>query len=287
MAIQWFPGHMAKARREIEEKIKLVDIVIELVDARAPYSTKNPIFDDIIKVKPRLVVLTKKDLADEPKTKAWLEYYKQQGFYTMAVNLQNFNEYKLIIQMCREALKEKMERDKARGLKPRPIRAMVLGIPNVGKSTFINRLANRKAAVTGNKPGVTKSQQLIKVGNDFELLDTPGVLWPKFEDERVAKNLAITGSIKSSILPTDEVFNYGILALKDKYPQALVDRYKIDVNTETDDFIEYFFETVSEIRHIKPVRGILDYSRVMDLVTRELLDGQLGGVTWEVPSDYE
>ena len=193
--IQWFPGHMAKARREISEKMKLIDIVIELVDARAPLSSKNPLFNQVCNNKPRLIVMTKRDLADEKITDMWIKYFKDKGIYAICVNLKNFNEYHLIIDLCKDILKEKMEREAKRGLKPRAMRAMVLGIPNVGKSTFINRLAKRKATVTGNRPGVTKAQQIIKVDKDFELFDTPGVLWPKFESEDIARNIALIGSI--------------------------------------------------------------------------------------------
>ena len=203
--IQWFPGHMAKARREISEKMKLIDIVIELVDARAPLSSKNPMFNEICNNKPRLIVMTKKDLADSKATSKWIEYFKGKGIYAICVNLKNFNEYQLVIDVCKEILKEKMEREAKRGLKPRAMRAMVLGIPNVGKSTFINRLAKRKATVTGNRPGVTKAQQIIRVDKDFELFDTPGVLWPKFDDLNVARNIALIGSIKQDILPLDEL----------------------------------------------------------------------------------
>ena len=217
--IQWFPGHMAKAKREIEERMKLIDIVIELVDARAPFSSKNPMFDSIIKQKPRLVVLTKKDMADERKTNQWIQYYESLNYQAMSVNLKKFNEYQKIIDKCRYILKEKMMKEKERGLKPRAIRAIVIGIPNVGKSTFINKLANRKATVTGNRPGVTKSQQIIRIAKDFELFDTPGVLWPKFENIHIARNIALIGSIKQDILPLDELFIYAIQFLGEKYPQ--------------------------------------------------------------------
>ena len=168
--IQWFPGHMAKAKREIADKIKLIDIVVELVDARAPYSSKNPLFNSVVNNKPRLIVMTKEDLADDKLTQKWIDFYKSKGYYAISVNLKQFNEYKKIIQVCKEILKDKMAREAKKGLKPRAMRAMVLGIPNVGKSTFINRLAKRKATVTGNKPGVTKAQQIIKVDKDLNYL---------------------------------------------------------------------------------------------------------------------
>ena len=220
--IQWFPGHMAKARREISEKIKLIDIVIELVDARAPLSSKNPMFDQICNNKPRLIVMTKKDLADERVTNKWIEYFKKKNIDAICVNLKNFNEYQLVINISKEILKEKMEREAKRGLKPRAMRAMVLGIPNVGKSTFINRLAKRKATVTGNRPGVTKAQQIICVDKDFELFDTPGVLWPRFEDINIARNIALIGSIKQDILPLDELFIYAVKYLEAVYPKRVM-----------------------------------------------------------------
>ena len=176
--IQWYPGHMAKAQREIESKVKLVDIVIELVDARAPFSTHNPELDHMIKNKPRLYILTKKDLADPKATEALIAEFKRQGHSAIAVDLKNFKEEKKIVNMCRYQLKEKREKEAARGLKPKPIRALVAGIPNVGKSTFINKIAKRKAAAVGNKPGVTKAQQIIRVDKDCELFDTPGGLAP-------------------------------------------------------------------------------------------------------------
>lgn len=281
MNIQWFPGHMAKARREISERMKLIDIVIELVDARAPFSSKNPMFNDIIKQKPRLIVLTKQDMATQEKTKQWLNYYQSLGYQAMSVNLKNFNEYQKIIDKCRVVLKEKMEKEKARGLKPRAIRAMVMGIPNVGKSTFINKLANRKATVTGNRPGVTKSQQIIRVAKDFELFDTPGVLWPKFEDLSIARNIALIGSIKQDILPLDELFIYVMEYLTKHYPELLKNRYQLEINLEDEDWIVKTFDHIARVRKIKPLRGETDYDRVIELVFSEIYDGSLGCLTWE------
>lgn len=279
--IQWFPGHMAKARREISERLKVIDIVIELVDARAPYSSKNPMINDLIKQKPRLIVLTKKDMADDNVTEKWVRYYESQGYQAMSVNLKNFNEYQKIIEKCRTVLKEKMEKEKARGLKPRAIRAMVLGIPNVGKSTFINKLANRKATVTGNKPGVTKSQQIIRVAKDFELFDTPGVLWPKFEDEHIARNIALLGSIKQDILPLDELFIYVMKYLASHYPLLLEERFRLKIDLEDEDWLLKTFDHIANVRKVKPLRGETDYDRVIELVFNEINDGSLGKVTWE------
>lgn len=279
--IQWFPGHMAKARREISERVKVIDIIIELVDARAPYSSKNPMLNDIIQNKPRLIVLTKKDMADEEKTRQWVHYYESQGYQAMSVNLKNFNEYQKIIEKCRVVLKPKMDKELARGLRPRAIRAMVIGIPNVGKSTFINKLANRKATVTGNKPGVTKAQQIIRVAKDFELFDTPGVLWPKFDDEHVARNIALIGSIKQDILPLDELFIYAIKYLNEKYPELLKNRYQLEIDSDDSDWLLKVFNHIANIRKIKPLRGETDYDRVIELLFSEIYDGSIGKVTWE------
>ena len=282
-AINWFPGHMAKARREIGERLKVIDIVIELVDARAPYSSKNPMINDLIKQKPRLMVLTKKDMADEKSTQAWVSYYESQGYQAMSVNLKNFNEYQKIIEKCRHVLKEKMEKEQARGIKPHAIRAMVLGIPNVGKSTFINKLANRKATVTGNKPGVTKSQQIIRVAKDFELFDTPGVLWPKFDDQEVARNVALLGSIKLDVLPLDDLFIYVMRYLTQHFPHILKDRYQLEIDLDNENWVLECFDHIANIRKIKPLRGETDYDRVIALVFSEINDGSIGKITWEEP----
>lgn len=279
----WFPGHMAKAKREISEKMKLIDIVIELVDARAPYSSKNPLFNGVVNNKPRLIVLTKEDLADDQITNKWLEYYQKQGYYALSVNLKNFNEYKKIIATCKDILKEKMAREAQKGLKPRAMRAMILGIPNVGKSTFINRLAKRKATVTGNRPGVTKAQQIIKIDKDFELFDTPGVLWPKFENESVARNIALIGSIKQQILPREDLFCYAVEYLVDHYPGYVENRFQISIDLQSD-WIEQCYDDIARQRKIKPVRGITDYDRVMDIFFTDLFDGMIGKITWETPN---
>lgn len=282
--IQWFPGHMAKARREIGEKMKLIDIVIELVDARAPISSKNPMFNEVCNNKPRLIVMTKKDLADDFLTAKWIEYFKKKNMEAICVNLKNFNEYQLIINVCKEILKEKMEREAKRGLKPRAMRAMVLGIPNVGKSTFINRLAKRKATVTGNRPGVTKAQQIIRVDKDFELFDTPGVLWPRFDDINVARNIALIGSIKQEILPLDELFIYAIEYLEKMYPKRVCQRYNVEIDFEQN-WVEKVYDDIAKNRKIKPVRGYTDYDRVMELFFNEIFDGSMGKITWEKPNE--
>lgn len=282
--IQWFPGHMAKARREISEKMKLIDIVIELVDARAPLSSKNPMFNQICNNKPRLIVMTKKDLADDKITDKWIEYFKKKNIYAICVNLKNFNEYQLVIDVCKNILKEKMEREAKRGLKPRAMRAMVLGIPNVGKSTFINRLAKRKATITGNRPGVTKAQQIIKVDKDFELFDTPGVLWPRFDDIMIARNIALIGSIKQDILPLDELFIYAVKYLETTYSQIVSKRYNIEIDFDRD-WVEKAYDDIAKSRKIKPVRGYTDYDRVMEVFFNDIFDGSMGKITWEKPDE--
>ena len=278
--VQWYPGHMAKAKKEMQERMKWVDMIIELVDARAPYSSKNPMIDEIAGNKPRLIVLTKKDMADDKRTDEWIQYYKSLGYSALSINLKQFNQYNRIIDECRNVLKEKRLKDKKRGIKERPIRAMVVGIPNVGKSTFINSLAKRKSAITGNKPGVTKSQQLIRVEKDFELYDTPGLLWPKFDDERCARNIAFLGSIKQTILPLDELFIEAMKYLHDNYPELLMNRYKLEFELE-DDWVIEVCEHIAKLRGIKKVRGEVDYDRVMELFFNDLNNGSIGRITWE------
>lgn len=280
--IQWYPGHMAKATREVEEKIKLVDLVIELVDARAPQASKNKAFDHIIKNKPRVIIMTKRDLADEKMTSSWLEAYRQRGLTVLAVNLKRGNDYKAVIDSCRHMMKEKREKDARRGIKPRPIRAMVIGIPNVGKSTFINCLARRKAAVTGNKPGVTKSQQIIKVDKDFELFDTPGILASKFTSLDDARCVALIGSIKMDILPLDELFIYALSYLATYYPLTLKNRYQLTIDLESD-WVLPAYTQIATCRHMPKVRGDIDYDRVQSLFFKDLSDGVFGGITWERP----
>ncbi len=278
--IQWYPGHMAKAKREISEKLKIIDIVIELVDARAPVSSKNPMFDKLISNKPRLIVMTKKDMADEKRVRYYENYYREQGYHVITVNLKNFNEYKKIINLSKDILKDKMAKEAQRGLRPRPMRAMVIGIPNVGKSTFINKIAKRKATITGNRPGVTKAQQLIKVDKDFELFDTPGVLWPRFDDETTARNIAIIGSIKQQILPLDDLFIYLMEYLATNYPEILKERYNLTIDLESE-WIEKACKDIASVRKIKPFKGDVDYDRVMELVFSEINDGSIGRLSFE------
>ena len=277
--IQWYPGHMAKAQREIESKVKLVDIVIELVDARAPFSTHNPELDYMIKNKPRLYILTKKDLADPKATDALIAEFKRQGHSAIAVDLKNFKEEKKIVNMCRYQLKEKREKEAARGLKPKPIRALVAGIPNVGKSTFINSYAGKACAKTGNKPGVTKGKQWIRLNKTLELLDTPGILWPKFEDQEVGKRLAFIGSIKDEILNLEELSLELLDYIRTNYPGLLNTRYGI----EEDGTPVSLLEAVADKRRCL-IRGQeIDYAKAAGIVMEEFRNGKIGRITLEFP----
>ncbi|WP_313798698.1 ribosome biogenesis GTPase YlqF [Cytobacillus sp.] len=282
MTIQWFPGHMAKARRQVTEKLKLVDIIFELVDARIPYSSRNPMIDEIIQHKPRLVLLNKADMADKEATKQWIKYFKEKGIKALAINSQAGQGMKEIVAASEEILQEKFDRMRAKGVRPRAIRAMIVGIPNAGKSTLINRLAKKNIAKTGNTPGVTKAQQWIKVGKELELLDTPGILWPKFEDQEVGLKLALTGAIKDTILNLQDIAVFGLRFLEKYYPDRLKDRYQMEVIPE--DIVE-MFDAIGKVRGCLMGRGEIDYDKVTELVIREFRTEKLGAVTLERPED--
>ena len=284
MTVQWFPGHMAKARRQIQEKLKLVDIVYELLDARIPYSSSNPMMNEIIKHKPKLIILNKADIADATVTQQWVNYFKQQNQPVITVDALHQNAIKQIVEASKEILKEKFEKEKAKGLRPRPIRAMILGIPNVGKSTLTNNLAKRKAAQTGDRPGVTKAQQWIKVEKELELLDTPGVLWPKFEDQRVGYNLAVTGAIKDTILHLDDIILYALDYLINKYTERLIERYHL--SGEFDDK-DAFMEEIGRKRGFLQSGGYVDYDKVYEILLREIRGLKLGRLSFERPIDIK
>ena len=228
MNYQWYPGHMTKAKRMMQENMKLIDIMIELVDARIPVSSRNPDIDTLGKGKARLILLNKSDLADERKNDGWTEFFKKKGYYVVRMDARNKGSMKQVSAIIAEACKEKTERDLRRGIKNRPVRAMVVGIPNVGKSTFINTFAGKACAKTGNKPGVTKGKQWIRLNKNVELLDTPGILWPKFEDQSVGLRLALIGSIKDDILNIDELSLELIQILREEYPGVLKERYGME-----------------------------------------------------------
>jgi len=284
MTIQWFPGHMAKARRQVTENLKLVDIVFELIDARLPMSSRNPMLDDIIHQKNRLLILNKADMADELQTKRWIQFFQEKGYKAVAVNSLDSKGLKRVTKAAEEVLAEKWERMRKKGLKPRAIRAMIVGIPNVGKSTMINRLAKKNVARTGNMPGVTKSQQWIKVGKELELLDTPGILWPKFEDQRVGAKLAVTGAIKDAITNMDDLAIFGLNFLETYYPQRLHERYQIE---GLEDPIVGTFDHIGKLRNIKVSGGAIDYALVSELIVRDIRNEHLGKLTFDFVEDYE
>ena len=277
--IQWFPGHMAKARREITEKLKLVDIVLEILDARVPISSRNPMMGEILKDKPTLVLLNKANLADKKVTLEWIEYFKDKGIKALDIDLiDNYNVNK-IIPACNEVLAKEIEAAKAKGYSNFKIRALVVGIPNVGKSTFINTLAKRKAAVTGDKPGVTKSQTWIKINNSLELLDTPGILWPKFENEVVAHNLALCGAIKDDILPLDDVISYGLQFMQKYYPDNLNNRYGVTITPEME--LLEIYDVIGRKRNCLLKGNQIDYDRVVNLVLFDLRHNKLGAMSYD------
>lgn len=278
MPIQWFPGHMAKARREVEEKLKLVDFVIELVDARAPFSSQNPMLKQVLQNKPKMIVFMKKDLADQRETAKWLHYFQANGTKTLAVHIDDKADIKQVIQQAKNLGEENMEKLKRKGVQPRAARAMIVGVPNVGKSTLINRLANKKIAKTGDRPGVTKQQLWIKVGKDFELLDTPGILWPKFEDEQIGYRLAALGTIKDQLLSLQDIAAFVISYMQKYYPEMLKDRFAIDHDME--DMWE-IFEVIGKQRGCLESGGKVNFDKVADIVLRDLRTGRLGRITLE------
>ena len=279
MNFQWYPGHMTKAKRQMQEDIKLIDLVIELVDARIPLSSRNPDIDELGKNKSRLILMNKADLADKSATDKWSDYFRKKGFFVVSLDARTKNSMKSITDIVMEACKEKIERDRRRGIKNRPVRAMVVGIPNVGKSTFINSYAGKACAKTGNKPGVTKGKQWIRLNKNIELLDTPGILWPKFEDQMVGLRLALIGSIKDEILNVDELAVELIKILKMSYPGTLNNRYEVN---EDNDITDIIFE-IAKNRNCIQKGGEADYSKACALLIDDFRSGKLGKLTLELP----
>lgn len=279
MHFQWYPGHMTKAKRMMQEDIKLIDLVIELVDARIPLSSRNPDIDELGKNKARLILLNKADLASDRQNEAWSVYFQSKGYFVVKIDARSKNGMKQIQNVILEACKEKIERDRKRGIINRPVRAMVVGIPNVGKSTFINTFAGKACTKTGNKPGVTKGKQWIRLNKNVELLDTPGILWPKFEDQTVGLRLALVGSIKDEILNTEELSLELINFLKDNYKGILNKRYEVE---ESEPSAEVLRQIAVNRKCIQ--RGSeVDYAKAAALVIEEFRSGKLGKITLEFP----
>lgn len=269
--IQWFPGHMSKARRQVQESIKFVDFVTILVDARLPLSSQNPMLTKIVGDKPKLLILNKADLADPTLTKEWQAYFEGQGIKTLAINSKEQSAVKKVTEAAKKLMADKLARQRERGIQIETLRTMIIGIPNAGKSTLMNRLAGKKIAIVGNKPGVTKGQQWLKSNKDLEILDTPGILWPKFEDKMVALKLALTGAIKDNLLPMDEVTIFGLNYFKEHYPKALQERFKqLDLELEAPDMIMDMTQKLG-FRE--------DYDRFYSLFVKEVRDGRLGRYT--------
>ena len=277
MNFQWYPGHMTKAKRMMQEDIKLIDVVIELVDARIPFSSKNPDIDEIAKNKSRIILLNKFDLADEKNTLQWKEWFEKQGFFVAFVNSKNGRGVKEVHNVIQEACIEKIERDRKRGIINRPVRAMIVGIPNVGKSTFINSFAGKACAKTGNRPGVTKGKQWIRLNKNVELLDTPGIL--KFDDQAVGLRLAFIGSIKDEILNVTELALELIDFLQSHYAGKLAERYGIE---EKEDKVKVL-EEIADVRACRLKGNELDYEKAANLILDDFRNGKLGRITLEFP----
>ena len=277
MNVQWYPGHMTKAKRQMQEDIKLIDLIIELVDARVPLSSRNPDIDELGKNKARLILLNKADLADERQNEAWKTFFQEKGFFVVKVDSRSGAGMKAIQNAISEACKEKTERDRKRGIKNRPIRAMVVGIPNVGKSTFINTFAGKACAKTGNRPGVTKGKQWIKLNKSVELLDTPGILWPKFEDQEVGMRLAYVGSIKDDVLNMEELSLNLIDFLRQYYPGALEGRYQISEEGKPVEVLE----AIARARGCLKKGEELDYAKASGILFDDFRSGKIGRITLE------
>ena len=282
MQFQWYPGHMTKAKRQMQEDIKLIDLVIELVDARIPLSSRNPDIDELGKNKARLILMNKSDLADEEAGKLWSAYFQKKGYYVVSLDSRNRNGMKQVTAVVMEACREKIERDRKRGIMNRPVRAMVVGIPNVGKSTFINSYAGKACAKTGNKPGVTKGKQWIRLNKNVELLDTPGILWPRFEDQAVGLKLAFIGSIKDEILQTEELAAELVTFMNKNYPGVLESKYNVEEDADPYGMIA----RIAESRHCLVRGNELDTEKASVLLMDDFRNGRLGRLTLEYPDAY-
>ena len=281
MNIQWFPGHMTKAKRQMQEDIKLIDLVIELLDARIPLASRNPEIDQLARDKARMILLNKADLSDPKMTSRWKEYFERQGMTVLALDSRSASLRKPMQKAIMDATEKKRARDLRRGIKNRPVRAMIAGIPNVGKSTLINSLAGRAAARTGNKPGVTKGKQWIHLRDNIDLLDTPGILWPKFEDQETGIHLAMIGAISDHVLQVEDLSLKVIHFLREAYPGVLSDRYAVDEEKEDVDIL-----SAIALKRGCLVRGNeKDYRKTADLFLDEFRKGQLGRISIEMTAE--
>ena len=283
MNYQWYPGHMTKAKRMMQENIKLIDLIIELVDARIPMSSRNPDIDELGKGKSRIILLNKSDLADAGLNQEWESFFKEKGYFVQQLNAKTGAGIKNIQALVQESCKEKIERDRKRGIINRPVRAMVVGIPNVGKSTFINSFAGKACAKTGNKPGVTKGKQWIRLNKNLELLDTPGILWPKFEDQKIGERLAIIGSINDEILHVDELAVALIQNLKNSYLDLLEKRYDITIDEDAYDTLK----KVAIARKCLQKGELPDVDRASSMLLEDFRSGKLGRITLERPEEWK
>jgi ribosome biogenesis GTPase A len=283
MTIQWFPGHMTKAKRTITEQLKLVDMVIELRDGRIPMSSANPLLQELIANKPRLIVFTKRDMADESVTKQWINHFEKDGQAVIFIDSQKDNVKKVLLENCLKVMDAKIQRDLRRGIHPRAIRAMIVGIPNVGKSTLINRLAKRKVVDVANRPGVTQSIKWLTVDPRLDVMDTPGILWPRFDDLKIGMKLALTSAIKEQILPIEQVVAYGLAYLLQHYPRILIERYGISpMEFDFDAFIEKIGRKFGFIMSENEV----DKRRTMAAFMADLRQDTLKSISWERPDEY-
>lgn len=285
MNIQWYPGHMTKAKRMMQENIKLIDLIIELVDARAPLSSRNPDIDELGKGKARLILLNKADLASEQYNEAWASYFKRKGCFVVKLDSRSKAGMKTIQNVIQEACREKIERDRRRGIQNRPVRAMVVGIPNVGKSTFINSFAGRACAKTGNKPGVTKGAQWIRLNKQVELLDTPGILWPKFDDQQVGIRLAVLGSVNDDILNLDELASELGVFLRQNFRTCLEERYKTEFPEDLEPV--QILVKIAKARACLTKGGEPDVSKAASFLLDDFRSGRLGKITLEFPQAEE